>query len=72
MKADLGYSSIGRDVVMRVGLDAMSWRDRVVLLRDLMEDLGISQDLMALGDAAKPAVEVMDRKIAEAWNRRET
>lgn len=48
----LSYSSIGAEIVIRVSLDNMSGRDKNNLLRQLLEEAGILEEIQKEDRAA--------------------
>ena len=42
---DFDYNSIGRQFTMRMDLRGLSGRDKLTLMNDLMEDLGLMEQI---------------------------
>lgn len=60
------FSSMGKQITMRVDLSEFSSRDRVNLMRQLMEDFGLLY-AMTSDRACLPAVKLLDECIKNNW-----
>lgn len=58
----LGYSSIGRDIVVRLPIKALTKIERESLWHDLSEDMGVLQALFGHEDVTKKINDAV-----EAW-----
>lgn len=66
MSRNIEYSSIGKQITMRADLDSFSSRDKVILFQQLMEDLGITQQLLG-NENCKIALEIINQGISRNW-----
>lgn len=61
----LWYDSIGNQLTVNVPLTALSGRDKVMLCKQLMDDLGITARIVTAPDAWSRE---MERIITEQWD----
>lgn len=60
------FSSMGKQITMRADLSEFSSRDRVNLMRQLMEDFGLLE-AMTSDRAYLPAMKLLDECIKNNW-----
>ena len=66
MLASIHYDSIGRTVTQRTSLSLLSGRDKVNLLKDLLDDLGITKRL--LNEPETRFEQIWKEQTAIEWN----
>tara|TARA_R110000868_G_scaffold49960_1_gene160303 strand:+ start:358 stop:573 length:216 start_codon:yes stop_codon:yes gene_type:complete len=67
MKARLDYSTIGKQLTVRIGLDDLTPRDKVELFRTLMDDLGITERMHAEPEESAWAQRMVTEQWTKAW-----
>lgn len=67
LPARFTFNSIGKGFTMRMPLEMLSGRDKVALFQALMDDLGITDRLLAAPDETACAQAIIEEQGAKHW-----